>query len=44
LSAQSAYRSLLEGLVLLAAPTRRVPYISLLRRGFRRHLIGAAHA
>jgi PadR family transcriptional regulator, regulatory protein PadR len=50
-SAQSAYRSLLEGLDLLTTPIAnlisrqsRVPHISLLRCGFPRLPIGAAHA
>ena len=44
-SAQSAYRSLLEGLDLLPAPSRRiwVPHISLLRCGFT-GLTGGVHA
>jgi PadR family transcriptional regulator, regulatory protein PadR len=47
-SAQSAYRSLLEGLDLLPAPKPihriRVSHISLLRCGFPENRTGAAHA
>src|SRR5450755_1528243 len=44
-SAQTAYRSLLEGLDLLTNPiarTMRVPHVSILRRGITENLTGAA--